>query len=317
MVVSLAWYQTDTNPSPAQFKLGPVTLSLTGVYIGIMSGLMTFPINFIIVLIFRYSAPKPEKKKDFKPNIVEGDTGEKINQAEIKSLNDKSIDDNSRDPKAPSREGTEISIMRERSELNPDFVEFELREQEEFLDTGDETKCVMSKDPITKEDQAICSDQTQFSHNTQIVAFEKDGEKKRKKRLPWWCIYVGYILSFITVVVAFYFAVEFGGVFGLEKSVSWLVGFIMSLIESVFFSQPIKVIIIAIFYALVIKKPEAQDDDDIQLKPDLRNDEEYLHDHLTEKDLEDPQKLRLLEQRKTQATLPPELDFLKTIREER
>jgi hypothetical protein len=52
---------------------------------------------------------------------------------------------------------------------------------------------------------------------------------------------------------------------------------------------------VAVFYALVIKKPEARDDECNQLKPDLGNGEEYLNDHLTEKDLEDPQKLWLLE----------------------
>ena len=319
MVVSLAWYQTDTNPTPNELKMGPVSLSLTGVYIGIMSGIMTFPINFIIVLIFRNAAPRPEKKKEFKPNVVEEDKekGEDSDRKSIKSANDESNDEKTNDPKAPIREGTEASLMREKSELNPDFVELELQQQGEFLDTGDEEKRVMTKDPITKEDQALKKEQTEFSHHVQVVAFEKEGAKKSKKKLPWWSIYIGYVLSFITVTVAFYFAVEFGGVFGLNKSVSWLIGFIMSLFESILFSQPIKVIVFAIFYALVIKKPEAQDDDDDQVKPDLSKDEEYLHDHLTEKDLEDPQKLRMLEQRKIQATLPPELDFLKTIREER
>ncbi|XP_055995228.1 uncharacterized protein LOC125649388 [Ostrea edulis] len=315
MVVSLAWYQTDTNPSPTQFRLGPVTLSLTGVYIGVVSGLMTFPINFIIVLIFRYSAPKPEKKKEFKFN-VDGDKSKATNTGESKSMNDKSNHDSEKST-VSTTEYTEASLIKEKSELDPDFVELELRQQDEFLETRDKKKWVTIKEQIAEEDQSINSGQTQFSHNVEIVAFEKESTRKGKKRLPWRCVYLGYILSFITVVVAFYFAVEFGGVFGLDKSVSWLIGFIVSLFESIFFSQPIKVIIVAIFYALVIKRPEAQDEEYEQMKPDLRNDEEYLHDHLTEKDLEDPQKLRLLEQRKTQATLPPELDFLKTIRLER
>nr|XP_034310453.1 uncharacterized protein LOC105340501 isoform X2 [Crassostrea gigas] len=319
MVVSLAWYQTDTNPSPTEFKVGPVSLSLTGVYIGIMSGIMSFPINFIIVLIFRNARPRPEKKNKFKPNIVddEAKTGKDADQKSIISTNDKATDEITDVQKALEREGTEASLMREKSELNPDFVELELKQQEGFLESGDDKKRVMSQDPITKEDQSINKTQTEFSHHVQVVAFEKDDAKKSKKKLPWWSIYIGYVLSFITVMVAFYFAVEFGGVFGLNKSVSWLIGFIMSLFESILFSQPIKVVIFAIFYALVIKKPEAQDDEDDHLKPDLSKDEEYLHDHLTEKDLEDPQKMRMLEQRKIQATLPPELDFLKTIREER
>jgi len=76
----------------------------------------------------------------------------------------------------------------------------------------------------------------------------------------------------------------------------------------------LKVIIIAIFYAMVIKKPEANDDDQ---ETGLDEGEEWLHDHFTEKDLNDPRKLRMLEDMKKSAPLPPELDFLNTVKEER
>ncbi|CAG2193970.1 unnamed protein product [Mytilus edulis] len=74
------------------------------------------------------------------------------------------------------------------------------------------------------------------------------------------------------------------------------------------------VIIIAVIYAVFIKKPEANDDDnDKQLEPG----EEWLHSHMTEEDLKNPDKRKELEKMKTSAPLPPELDFLKTAREER
>lgn len=73
-------------------------------------------------------------------------------------------------------------------------------------------------------------------------------------------------------------------------------------------------IIIAVIYAVFIKKPEANDDDnDKQLEPG----EEWLHSHMTEEDLKNPDKRKELEKMKTSAPLPPELDFLKTAREER
>lgn len=72
---------------------------------------------------------------------------------------------------------------------------------------------------------------------------------------------------------------------------------------------------LSIFYALVIKKPDTGGDDDPG--NDLKTDEEWLHKHLTEKDLLNPDTLRMLENRKDNAPLPPELDFLRTAKAER
>lgn len=153
----------------------------------------------------------------------------------------------------------------------------------------------------------------EFFYYVQVVVFEKDDVKKSKKKLFWWFIYIGYVLFFIIVMVVFYFVVEFGGVFGFNKFVSWLIGFIMLLFEFILFFQLIKVIIFVIFYVLVIKKLEVQDDEDDYFKLDFSKDEEYLYDYLIEKDFEDLQKMWMLEQRKIQVILFLEMDFLKII----
>jgi len=60
--------------------------------------------------------------------------------------------------------------------------------------------------------------------------------------LPYWCVYIAYGLCFCTVGVAFWLTVEIAGVFGREKSLEWLISFFISAFESIFFSQPLKVI---------------------------------------------------------------------------
>lgn len=72
---------------------------------------------------------------------------------------------------------------------------------------------------------------------------------------------------------------------------------------------------IAVFYALVIKKPD--DASEAESGNELSSDEEWLHKHLTEKDLLNPETLRILENRKANAPLPPEYDFLHTAKAER
>ena len=70
-----------------------------------------------------------------------------------------------------------------------------------------------------------------------------DSSKKKKSwGFPWWSIYIGYFLAFCFCGVAFWCTVEVAGVFGLAKAKRWLSSFCISIVESIFLSQPIKVI---------------------------------------------------------------------------
>ena len=53
--------------------------------------------------------------------------------------------------------------------------------------------------------------------------------------------FVGYFLSAAVVGVAFWATVEIAGGFGPEKSAEWMASFCVSIVESIFMSQPIKV----------------------------------------------------------------------------
>ena len=53
--------------------------------------------------------------------------------------------------------------------------------------------------------------------------------------------FVGYFLSAAVVIVAFWATVEIAGGFGPEKSAEWMASFCVSIVESIFMSQPIKV----------------------------------------------------------------------------
>lgn len=111
-----------------------------------MSGIMSFLINFIIGFIFCNVRLRFEKKNKFKFNIVDDEVkiGKDVDQKSIISINDKVIDEIIDEQKVLDREGIEISLMREKLELNFDFVEFELKQQEGFLESGDDKKRVMS-----------------------------------------------------------------------------------------------------------------------------------------------------------------------------
>ena len=103
--------------------------------------------------------------------------------------------------------------------------------------------------------------------------------KKRKKprTLPWWFIFVAYGLSFFVVGISALFIIARGIEFGDTKTRKWLTSSISGFFSSILLTQPVKVIFMAIFFALIIRKDNddiiENDDDDIFLD----GDEEYLH----------------------------------------
>ena len=44
------------------FRLGPIEFTPQQVYVGVISGLIAFPANLIIVSFFRYAKERPKKK---------------------------------------------------------------------------------------------------------------------------------------------------------------------------------------------------------------------------------------------------------------
>lgn len=110
---------------------------------------------------------------------------------------------------------------------------------------------------------------------TQVAT--KGKKKKQKKTLPWWFIFIAYGLSFLVVSVSALFIIARGIEFGDTKTQKWLTSSIAGFFSSVFLTQPVKVICLAIFFALIIRRDDDEiietDDDDIFLE----GDEEYLH----------------------------------------
>lgn len=96
--------------------------------------------------------------------------------------------------------------------------------------------------------------------------------KKKKKPflLPWWCVYVSWILVFITVSLAGFFTLLYSFEWGKEKSSEWLTAFLLSFFQSALIIQPFKVIILAVVLSAIFKKPKDEEEDNVN---DLEEDE--------------------------------------------
>nr|XP_047125060.1 polycystic kidney disease protein 1-like 2 isoform X1 [Hydra vulgaris] len=84
--------------------------------------------------------------------------------------------------------------------------------------------------------------------------FKKEIQKKKVFYLPYWAKYVTWSFCVIAILSCSCVVLLYGMSFGNKKSLDWLISVILSMVNDVFVMQPIKIFIIAIITALVIKK---------------------------------------------------------------
>ncbi|NXU58239.1 PK1L2 protein, partial [Turnix velox] len=92
-------------------------------------------------------------------------------------------------------------------------------------------------------------------------SFCGDGKKSSSKGLPWWFVFIGWFLVAATSGVSGFFTMLYGLHYGKENSIKWLISMAISFLESLFVTQPLKVLGFAAFFALVLKKIEHEDEE--------------------------------------------------------
>ncbi|XP_057568736.1 polycystic kidney disease protein 1-like 2 [Hippopotamus amphibius kiboko] len=84
--------------------------------------------------------------------------------------------------------------------------------------------------------------------------------RKPPRGLPWWCVLVGWLLVAASSGVAAFFTMLYGLHYGQASSLKWLISMAVSFVESVFVTQPLKVLGFAAFFALVLKRVEDEEE---------------------------------------------------------
>ncbi|KAK2920185.1 polycystin-1-like protein 2 isoform X2 [Channa argus] len=102
--------------------------------------------------------------------------------------------------------------------------------------------------------------------------------------LPWWFVFVGWILVIATSGVSGYFTMMYGLTYGKDRSVSWLLSMVVSFFESLFITQPIKVLGFAAFFALVLKKVDQEEYGEPQIDENLQNSDDPDAVRITRRD---------------------------------
>jgi len=108
----------------------------------------------------------------------------------------------------------------------------------------------------------------------------KTKTKKKVFLLPWWCSIISWILLWITVGVSLAFVTFYAIQFRDEKCKKWLTSLLIGFFSSVLLTQPIKVMLFALLYSVICKKPfdDEVDEEDLESQdPILQSDETWLH----------------------------------------
>lgn len=112
---------------------------------------------------------------------------------------------------------------------------------------------------ITEGFEDICYDTDECSEDE-----KKKKKKKEKKGLhPRWR-YVAWVVCFLSMAASATFTVFYSLSWGPVLANKWLTAFVLSFFQSVLLIQPVKVILAAIVFALIIKKPIENEEENNQ-----------------------------------------------------
>ena len=325
MLANAMFYQLDGESDPSiTFNLGPLSISPRQVYIGIISSLIIFPVNIAIVELFRNIGPKVINEKKAKILHAQNTRTKKRAQAYKGDFQDIVQWYRSQDQEDELQgEGLEsISVG-----LPP----------VETVDMEQKTTQWLNRSMSSCNSESFFADLDQNDWhgneinfevseecNVKVQINEKSGSiKKRKRRLPHWCVYIAWLGVFAVSFVSAFFVTLYGFQFGREKASQWLASLLISLVQDIFISQPIKVLFLALFIALLIKKPQEQmetnnvEDDD--LDDDQEDEDEERGIGNFEQGFPEPKKFmyRRYEQHPSTKLEPPDFTELSNAREQR
>lgn len=95
----------------------------------------------------------------------------------------------------------------------------------------------------------VCLFVCEFCSSTPIVQVQK---KKQGWWLPWWFLFIGWILLFAMSALSTFFTLFYGFQYGRESSIQWVITLTLSLVQSIFILQPLKVrtrVITGVFFS--------------------------------------------------------------------
>ncbi|XP_019634998.1 PREDICTED: polycystic kidney disease protein 1-like 2 [Branchiostoma belcheri] len=209
-------------------------ISLPELMIGIQSALIILPVNILIALFFRYSGRNtPTASNDEKSKSQPA--SRTLESADVPVLESSKMD----------RTRGEIS-----SSNHPNTPSY-------FCPTNRPAIGMAVRENFVPESGMQSS--TRIDHSSRKDENEKAGSAK-KFSLPSWCVFLGWLLVWSASFVAAFFTILYSLSFGPAKAEAWAVTFLTSFFTDMLLIQPVKLVLVAVVFALLYRKPVEEED---------------------------------------------------------
>ena len=273
MVANAMFYELGDAEESLRIKFGPIDFTWRQLMIGIQSSIVVVPFNLMIITIFRFTGPR-------KPSEREQKAGPKGQE--------KKAGGNAK-PKGKTKPKDEKLIGREGSHCK--------KSKDKKGPTDQKSKDKNKSEPKAKDKNKAGSKTKTKKEELQKTNREKTAPKagqevtkRRKFKLPYWCNYIAYTLAFLTSFVGALFTIFYSMVWGKEKSDKWILSVIISLVQDIFFVQPLKVILVASILAMLLRKPPEDDEEEIVNDEAEETKQQELTDDTSVDGTKDPRK---------------------------
>ncbi|KAI8499953.1 hypothetical protein Bbelb_222700 [Branchiostoma belcheri] len=216
-----------------------IPISWPQIVIGLQSAAVVFPINAVIIWIFRSVKPRPDKaqKKDAGTLATSGDIQKDKSDGRRRAKRSSQTK-----PTSTELSSTQIYLMNVEPSL-PEQVRKEAARAQQHT----------KRDQVT---QMISPGQTKSQEVNEKYAVLEDPGNSTPGLLPWWFAYIGFLLVFVTTNTAAFFVMLYSFEFGREKAEAWLLIFLTSFLSDLILIQPVKILAMAALFAVFYKKAD-------------------------------------------------------------
>ncbi|KAM4767576.1 polycystin-1-like protein 2 [Cyanocitta cristata] len=293
MLTSIMFWGVPKDPAEQKMDLGKIEFTWQEVMIGFESSLLMFPINLLIVQIFRNIRPRPaqqgREKKPGKNGRVSPSLPPTPRATQAASLTPEAVTKAS-----PTESCTALCCHALPASPTPQMIPVRctsacLKRKDDYhwckalicppkcnpslrlslyIPALAQLLCV-TKSPCSgvKANAKQDSEDRRWSHTPNFSNNDKKSFSHRG--LSWWFVFIAWFLVAATSGVAGFFTMLYGLHYGKENSIKWLISMVISFLESLFITQPLKVLGFAAFFALVLKKVEHEDEENTAIDESL------------------------------------------------
>ncbi|XP_068085200.1 polycystin-1-like protein 2 [Anabrus simplex] len=268
MLGNIMFYGIPKGTPADQMEEGSFFLDIRPIMIGLETCLITVPVSFTIVFLFRKISPKPTPL--LRKSIIEVLHPER-NDDSVSGGKDQSDSRYTERPSTLEDIKRKWGLSRFRANLlyilptdpvtETDYLHYTAYVSEQ-TESKKSKKCscfAWCKKRKTQESDAVGASNPRYLSSRNIKNASNVGGSDRKQKVgppylfPWWVIYIAWFLTVTSTIIAAYFVMLYGLSYGRIKSYLWLTAMISSILTKLFIVEPIKIICISLLFTVIFK----------------------------------------------------------------